>query len=105
MFEELNKIYTTIIIMKVVIRTLIFHMMCILVFAIIYYNLADSFDDTNENKRNKTFLDFVMLSVTIQGGVGFSFLDPTTVATKLALILQQLIMISTNVIAVYVMTL
>jgi hypothetical protein len=91
--------------MKLVIRTIIFHLLCILVFATLYYNLADSFDDTNENKRNKTFLDYVMLAVTVQSGVGYSFLDPTTVSTKLILILQQLIMISTNVITVYIFTL
>lgn len=99
-----NKIYRTII-MKLVIRTLVFQLLCILVFATIYYNLADSFDDTNENKRNKTFLDYIMLAVTIQCGVGYAFLDPTTVYTKLALIMQQLIMISTNVITVYIFTL
>jgi hypothetical protein len=91
--------------MKLVIRTILFHFTCILVFATIYYNLADDFDDTNENKRNKTFLDYVMLAVTVQCGVGYSFLDPTTSATKLALILQQLIMISTNVITIYIFTL
>jgi hypothetical protein len=91
--------------MKLVIRTILFHLTCIIVFATIYYNLADDFDDTNENKRNKTFLDYVMLAVTIQSGVGFSFLDPTSPATKLALIIQQLIMISTNVITIYILTL
>lgn len=91
--------------MKLVSRTIIFHLTCILIFATVYYNLADDFDDTNENKRNKTFLDYVMLAVTIQSGVGFSFLDPTTQATKFALILQQLIMISTNVFMFYIVTL
>jgi hypothetical protein len=105
MSEGLNKIFTIIIIMKLVIRTIIFHIVCILVFATLYYNLADSFDDTNENKRNKTFLDYVMLAVTIQCGVGFSFLDPITFYTKLLLILQQLIMISAHVITIYIFTL
>jgi hypothetical protein len=91
--------------MKLVIRTILFHFTCIIFFATIYYNLADDFDDTNENKRNKTFLDYVMLAVTIQSGVGFSFLDPTTPATKLALIIQQLIMISTNIITIFIFNL
>jgi hypothetical protein len=91
--------------MKLVIRTILFHFTCILFFATIYYNLADDFDDTNENKRNKTFLDYVMLAVTVQCGVGYSFLDPTTVATKLTLIIQQLIMISTHVITIFIFTL
>jgi hypothetical protein len=90
--------------MKLVIRTILFHIICILVFATIYYSLADSFDDTNHNKRNKTFLDYVMLSVTIQCGVGFSFLDPVTAYSKFLLILQQLIMISTHVITIYIFT-
>jgi hypothetical protein len=91
--------------MKIVIRTLIFHFLCILIFATLYYNLANSFDDTNENKRNKTFLDYVLLSVTIQCGVGYSFLDPITFYTKFLVILQQLIMISANVFTVYIFTL
>lgn len=91
--------------MKLVIRTILFHFTCILLFATIYYNLADSFDDTNENRRNKTFLDYIMLAVTIQCGVGYSFLDPTTYYSKMAVILQQLIMISTNVLTIYIFTL
>ena len=91
--------------MKLVIRTILFHFTCILFFATIYYNLADDFDDTNENKRNKTFLDYVLLSVTIQCGVGYSFLDPITFYTKFLVILQQLIMISANVFTVYIFTL
>ncbi len=91
--------------MKLVIRTILFHFTCILLFATIYYNLADSFDDTNENRRNKTFLDYIMLAVTIQCGVGYSFLDPTTYYSKMAVILQQLIMISTHVLTLYIFTL
>lgn len=91
--------------MKLVIRTIIFHIICILIFSVVYYNLADDFDDTNENRRNKTYLDYIMLAVTIQCGVGFSFLDPITPYSKGALILQQLIMLSTNVFTIYVLTL
>jgi hypothetical protein len=91
--------------MKLVIRTIVFHIICIFIFATIYYNLADSFDNTNENKRNKTFLDYVMLAVTVQCGVGYSFLDPIDHYSKFALIAQQLIMISAHVITVYFFTL
>ncbi len=88
--------------MKFVIRILFFHFVCILIFATLYYSLSNSFDDTNDNKRNKTFLDYVLVAVTIQCGVGYSFLDPVTFYTKFLVILQQLIMISANVITIYI---
>lgn len=91
--------------MKLVLRTIIFHFICILIFAVVYYNLAESFADTSPTHDNKTFLDYILLSVTIQAGVGFAFLDPVTVYAKLAIILQQIIMISTNVLTIYIFTL
>jgi hypothetical protein len=90
--------------MKIIIRTIVFHLLCILVFGIIYFNLADSFDDTNPNKRNKTFVDYCLLSVTIQAGVGFNFLDPITFYSKMAVIIQQILLISTHVITIYAFT-
>jgi hypothetical protein len=91
--------------MKLIIRTIIFHLMCIILFSIIYFNLAESFIDVNNNKKNKTFLDFFSLSTTIQSGVGLTFLEPTDVYGKFAVLLQQLILISSYVITLYIFTL
>jgi hypothetical protein len=91
--------------MKLIIRTIIFHLICIILFSIIYFNLAESFIDVNNNKKNKTFLDFFSLSTTIQSGVGLTFLEPIDVYGKFAVLLQQIILISSYVITLYIFTL
>jgi hypothetical protein len=91
--------------MKLVFRTFAFHILCILFFGILYYNLTNSFADTSANHKNKTFLDFILLATTIQAGIGFNFLDPINNLSKICVILQQLIMISTHIITLYIFTL
>ena len=94
--------------MKIVIRTVIFHIICIIIFALIYLYLSDQFDSINEYDRNKkytTFTDFLLLSTTIQAGVGLSDLFPISFLTKTTMIIQQIIMIFTHVITLYIFTL
>lgn len=105
--------------MKIVFRTVVFHIVCILVFALLYSTFADDFgsldDDLySENNNNinpnkikvkLNFLDFVLLSTTIQAGVGISQYFPNSAFTKIILIIQQLIMISTHVFTLYLFTL
>jgi hypothetical protein len=99
--------------MKIVIRTLLFHIFCIIVFSIIYSFFSREFgslDDNyfhNENiKREKRgFLDFLLLSTTIQAGVGISEMFPSSENTKIVMIIQQLLMISTHVFTIYFFTL
>ena len=64
--------------MKIVIRTMIFHVICIMLFAYIYLFLSDHFQngDGNQNKNYRSFIDFLLLSTTIQAGVGISNLYP-----------------------------
>ena len=90
--------------MKLIIRTIIFHIICIFIFAIIYYNLADSFNDVNR-KKEKDIMDYISLSVTIQSSVGLTYLEPITYYSKIAVLIQQIILISTNVITLYIFTL
>lgn len=91
--------------MKLVFRTFTFHIACILFFAIVYYSLGNSFYDTSENKKNTSFLDFILLATTIQAGIGFNFLDPISNISKIFVILQQLILISAHIITIYIFTL
>ncbi len=74
-------------------------------FATLYYILEDSFFDNIKTNENKTFLDYLLLSVTIQAGVGYSFLYPIYYYSKILVILQQLIMLSTHIITLYIFTL
>jgi len=91
--------------MKNIVRTLIVHLLCIILFTFIYYNLGSSFYDAKDFKKDKTLIDYFALSVTIQSTVGLTYLEPTTYYSKLAILLQQLCLISIHVITLYVFTL
>lgn len=90
--------------MKLVIRTFLFHILCIIVFAIIYFNLHEDFHVTEKDDR-KTIIDFMLLSTTIQSGVGISDLYPLSYYSKIAVIIQEMLMLFTHVITLYVFTL
>ena len=90
--------------MKLVIRTVLFHFICIIVFAIIYYNIQSQFQGTVKHER-KSILDYIFLSTTIQASVGMSDIYPITNIGKIVMILQQLIMIMTHVFTIYVFNL
>jgi hypothetical protein len=89
--------------MKIVIRTVCFHILCILIFALFYYQLKDHFQ--RNIKEEFTFLDYFLLSTTIQAGVGISDIYPISFYGKLLMILQQLILIMAHVITLYIFTL
>lgn len=91
--------------MKIVIRTLAFHALCIFIFACIYFNISNHFQSILDNVNHNSFLDSLLLSTTIQAGVGISDLTPITFYGKLMMIIQQFIMISTHVITLYIFTL
>ena len=100
--------------MRIVFRTVVFHILSILIFALIYLAYADDFKSTgkyyydennNINKKKLSFLDFVLFSTTIQAGVGISEFFPSSSLTKMILITQQIIMISTHVFTLYFFTL
>ena len=86
--------------MKIAIRTVCFHFLCILIFGIIYYNIQYQFQHKDEQRR-KSILDYILLSTTIQAGVGFSDIYPITSISKTIMILQQIMMIMTHVFTLY----
>ena len=90
--------------MKLVIRTLFFHILCIIVFAIIYFNLNEEFHLIEKDDK-KGVIDYLLLSTTIQAGVGISDLYPLSYFSKIAVIIQQLLMLFTHVITLYIFTL
>jgi len=102
--------------MKIVIRTVVFHVVCILIFALLYSTFAQDFgslddelynenNNRNRQKEKRGFLDFLLLSTTIQAGVGISEFFPSSSFTKVIMIIQQMIMISTHVLTLYFFTL
>jgi hypothetical protein len=86
--------------MKIAIRTVCFHLLCILIFGIIYYNIQYQFQYNGKEER-KSLLDYILLSTTIQAGVGFSHIYPNTNISKSIMILQQIMMIMTHVFTLY----
>ena len=108
--------------MKRVVKTLAIHLFCILFFAIFYYYFSSHFEKNTPNKCNndkhdkhykhykcessglELIIDFLLFSISIQAGVGINDLFPISIQGKAIMILQQLIMISINVITIYVFT-
>lgn len=89
--------------MKLVIRTVIFHFLCILFFGLYYFYFKNDFK--SETKQDLTTIDCFFLSTTIQSGVGISDVYPTEFYGKIIMILQQFIMIMTNIFTIYIFTL
>lgn len=87
--------------MKLFLRSFIFHLCCIITFAIIYMNIPHDFHLPFQEKSN---IDFVLLSTTIQSTVGLSSTYPLTFRSKLLVISQQLIMMMTHIITLYFFT-
>jgi len=49
--------------MKLLIRSFIVHILCIIVFALIYSNISEEFHFMDKDK--KSFVDYILLSTTI----------------------------------------
>lgn len=94
--------------MKIVLRTLLFHFLCIIMFAFIYKYFSNHFgkDKSKPNKETNSveMIDYLLLSVTIQAGIGFSDLYPVSHLSKLILMIHQFICISTHVFTLYIFT-
>ena len=90
-------------IMKILIRTLVFHFVCILMFSLLYLNITGEM--VNEDNSPIKFIDCLLLSTTIQAGVGFTNLSVNSSIGKLIMLLQQLLLISTHAFTLYIFTL
>ncbi len=91
--------------MKLVFRTLFFHILCIIIFAFLYYKFREDFTEEQEEKVKISVIDSLLLSTTIQAGVGISKIYPETFYGKIIMIIQQIIMIMTHLITLYIFTL
>jgi hypothetical protein len=89
--------------MKIVFRTVCFHLLCIIVFSFLYFHNKDGFQSLDN--KNASYLDYFLLSTTIQAGVGISSIYPIYSYGKIIMIAQQFIMIMTHVFTLYVFTL
>ena len=89
--------------MKIVFRTVCFHLLCIIVFSFLYFGNKHGFQSFDN--KNVSYLDYFLLSTTIQAGVGISSVYPIYSYGKIIMIIQQFIMIMTHVFTLYVFTL
>jgi len=84
--------------MKLFIRTVLFHILCIFIFALFYFYFQDHF----KHQFRGDFLDYFLLSTTIQAGVGISDVYPISSYGKLIMVIQQFLMIMTHVFTIYI---
>ena len=89
--------------MKLVIRTVFFHLCCIVLFTGIYYYLRGELSIPNATEVNA--MDCALLSVTIQSSVGITNIVPLTNLSKIVMSIQQLVLITTYVFTVYIFSL
>jgi len=94
--------------LRVALKSVIFHLLCIIIFCLLYSRLPiNSFlpqtNDTVANKKNYSpnLLDLIYLTVTIQAGVGMPSITPVTILSKVVIILQQLFRIFASIIILY----
>jgi hypothetical protein len=76
-----------------------------MVFALLYLYFSAHFVNNNDNNKHSSFIDFLLLSTTVQAGVGISDLYPVSFYGKIAMIAQQILMLSTHVFTLYIFTL
>lgn len=91
--------------MKVAIRTIVFHISCIILFSFLYLYFSSNFDSNDGNKAHNGYIDFLLLSTTVQAGVGISDLYPVSFSSKIVMIIQQILMLTTHIFTLYIFTL
>lgn len=86
--------------MKHVVRIFIFHVLSIVFFANLYFYFSEHF--INKTIESYNLQDFLLLSITIQSGVGITDFSPITYMSKLLMSFQQLVLILTHIITLYI---
>lgn len=86
--------------MKLIIRSFLFHVLCIGVFGFIYYSIDEDFIHSHK-ENTATIYDYLLLSTALQAGVGFVELYPSNVIGKLVIMLQLIMMLGTHIITLY----
>ena len=89
--------------MRLVLKTVAFHIICIIMFTLFYFIFSQHFH-RNINEE-LTMLDYFLLSTTIQAGVGISDIYPISFYGKILMIIQQILMIMTHVFTLYIFNL
>jgi hypothetical protein len=92
--------------MKIVVRSLLSHIIFIFLFSLIYFLFKEGFVSDINTKNNKIeYLDTLLLSASIESGTGFSVISPVSNTCKFIIIIQEFIMVSVYVLTLYHFTL
>ena len=88
--------------MNRIIKGFAIHISTIILFTILYFLYSNHY-----TKYGTEFemMDYLLLSITVQAGVGITDIYPATFYGKLLLALQQVIMLITNISTIYFFTL
>ena len=91
--------------MKVVYASVILNLTLAVIFGIIYWLHINEFnkDITNKELIVGEIIDCFYMSVTVQAGVGYQGLTPVGDKGKLLLMVQQLCMIASNVLVLFLL--
>ena len=88
--------------MKQLVRSVVYKIISIIVFTAIYWFYSNNF--LNNNNKIPNFIDCLFLSVTVESGVGYTDLNPITDFSKVILMIQQILMITSNIFLLYIFT-
>jgi hypothetical protein len=90
--------------MKLIFAGVLLNLILIILFGLIYWNFSNQFNNDSTNNRIRkqgNVIDCFYMSITIQAGVGYQGLTPISDLGKFLLMAQQLCMISSNIIVIY----
>ena len=89
--------------MKQLFKTFLFQLVSIIIFGCLHWIYREDFslNFVSKIKNDLRIFDCFYTSVTIQSGVGYSILNPHTNRAVLILTIQQLLMIFSNIVMLY----
>jgi hypothetical protein len=88
--------------MKLVIRTVVFHIFCAAIFSYLYFINKKGYNDKDDPHIN--YLDCLLLSTSIQAGVGLNVFDALSTMAKVIMLFQCVILLTTHVFTIYIFT-
>jgi hypothetical protein len=89
--------------MLLIFKTALLQLSCIIIFAFIYYFNNIHFEYNEKEPRRDKFIDFLLLSTTIQASIGFSGINPITDLGKFIVIIHQMLVTFFHILTIYVL--
>lgn len=88
--------------MQRILKTAFFQFICIIIFTFIYKCFDKDFDYGKSHEPD-SYIDYLLLSTTIQCSIGISGLNPVTSLGKILLIFHQFIVLYLHIITIYIL--